>query len=417
MTNKNKPLVEEVAFDNLDDILGTSATAVITPEEEKNTVLKNPNVDTSFIDNVEEEEEEEEKETTNEEENSNEADTSFLDEEFEEEEDEEIETRGRKKQTKDIAISAVSNLIKKGLIQPFVNENGELEKPLEEYTQQDIEELIEANIQDGIQKVAQDAPLRVFSTLPEEVQHVVNYALNGGQDTKAVFKILSQTQEVYELSLDNEDDQEKIVRQWMHSQDWGTSEEIENEIQDLKDSNKLKAKAEVFKPKLDAKQAQVVQAKLAAQAKAQEQAMLAAKTYAEDVYHTLKKGELNGIPLNDKIQNMLYFGLTDKSRYNDRNGNPTNELGYLLEQYQYGDKKNLDVINEVLWLMKDPAGYKKEVMNKAVNENNKKTARVLRTAEQQAINPSSSAMSQKQTSSTQPRQTIKKQNRNIFSRS
>jgi hypothetical protein len=97
----------------------------------------------------------------------------------------------------------------------------------------------------------------------------------------------------------------------------------------------------------------------------------------ENVYETLKPGELNGIKLDKKTQSQLYSGLVQPS-YPSISGKPTNLLGHLLEKYQFIEPKH-DLIAEVLWLLSDPDSYKNEIRKHAKTEATQETVRNLKT--------------------------------------
>jgi len=273
-------------------------------------------------------------------------------------------------------IEAANKLIEEGVLQPFDDD-----KDIADYTVDDFKELIQANIENKVSDTAKNAPVELFQTLPEEVQAVVSYALNGGTDMKTVFGQLAKAQETFDLDITKESDQEMVVRQWLNSLDVDTAEEIEDEINLLKDRGDLEKYASKYKPKLDAKQAEVIQKRLDDQKAAEERKVKQSKNYQKTVYETLNTTELNGIPLNNKVQNMLYYGLTDKSRYQDSKGKPTNALGYYLEQHQFGEKPNPGLVAEALWLLSDPEGYKGSVKQIGSKEATADTIRKLKTEE------------------------------------
>lgn len=409
--------VEEVDFDNLDDLLGIpSASSVIAPAEAKNSVLKSDKVDISFLDEISDDDTESLKDP----EVAKAAVSAIVDaplNDDEEEDDEDDATKvnkgGRPKLTKDAMIEAATRLIDKGVLQPF--DDG---KPLADYTVDDFEELIQANIDSQTSEVAQNAPVQLFQQLPEEVQAVIHYALNGGQDIKSVFSQLAKAQETFDLDVANEQDQESIARQYLNLSGFGSVEEIEDEINVLKDRGDLAKYAERYKPKLDARQAEVIEKRLKDQQSAQARKNDMEKKYHDVVYNTLNSNNLNGIPLNNKVQTMLYYGLTDATKYQDAKGNPTNALGYLLEQHQFGEKANPSLVAEALWLLADPVNYRNSVKQLGANVANANTVRALRT-EEASRNTSSTGIGEQNSNPSRvsnKREPIKRQGKSLFSR-
>lgn len=371
--------VEEVDFDNLDELLGVTESIIGSDEPIKPSVFDGGKVDTSFLDddNIDKNNPDALKDVVI----TNDDISKLVDDDLENEDDDSDAKKsqnkgGRPSLSKDALIEAATSLIEEGVLQAFDDD-----KPLSDYTVNDFKELITANIENQVSTTAQNAPVELFQTLPEEVQAVVSYALNGGSDLKTVFGQLAKAQETFDLDVENANDQEVIVRQWLNSLDVDSAEEIEDEINMLKDRGDLEKYALRYKPKLDAKQAEIIQQRLDDQKKAEHRKQEQTKVYQTTVFNALNTTELNGIPLNPKVQNALYYGLIDKSKYQDSKGRPTNALGFYLEQHQFGEKTNPGLVAEALWLLSDPDGYRSSVKQIGNKEANAKTVRMLKTEE------------------------------------
>jgi hypothetical protein len=410
--------VEEIEI-NIDDIFGgVGADNVMLPKEEKKpSIFSKETVDTSFIDKTEEQENASEALNKN---SYNPVDVTEstddvineLDSMIAEEEENEFKGKGgRPKLDKSGLFELATKMIDEGSLIPFDDD-----KPIEEYTAADFRELFEANFQDRESKVAQRVPQEFFQSLPPELQVAAKYIADGGQDLKGLFRTLSQVEEVRDLNPANENDQAEIARQYLYATNFGTAEEIEQEIEDWKDLDRLEQKANQFKPKLDRMQEQIVARQLAEQESRKQQQAEAAQVYTENVYNTLVQGELGGLKLDKKTQSMLYSGLVQPN-YPSISGKPTNLLGHLLEKYQFVEPRH-DLIAEALWLLQDPNGYKdkiKSIGNKAAVE---QTVRKLKTEEGRKQNSSSLNTNMEETSykSTKPTRTIKRNTKGFFSR-
>ena len=422
MANEEKSTeeVKEVEWTgDLDDLLGTKAATVIAPDEEsKKSVLASTKVDTSFLDKSPEEsdnEEDEEVEETKEESKQPASKTDLgeiladpkEEDDYEEDEEEPVNKGGRKP----ALIEAMTKLVDNGTIQLF-----EDAQDISKYTNDEIVELIEANISEKVNETAQKAPMEIFNQLDPKLQEVVAYNLNGGADIVNVLKNVTRSQEVANLNPNEEKDAERIVREWLRETNFGTDDEIEDEITAYIDRNELDKKANQFKPKLDKKQAEIMQRRLAEQEQKREQAEQAKKTYAEKVFNTLNQPHLNGLPLNNRIQTALYYGITETNNHQDRDGNPTNELGYLIEQYQLNPQANMGVLLEALWLLKDPQGYRDSVQSIGQQKATAEQYRKLKTAE--AGRKTSSSTQGEQRGAPASRKSVKRRkgSRNIFSR-
>ena len=295
--------------------------------------------------------------------------------EVEETQEEPKAKRGRK------TISGISDvfgkLIKDDKIVPFDDD-----KPLEEYTAKDWEELIEANLEEKANQVRQETPKQFFQSLPQELQIAARYVADGGKDLKGLFSTLAQVEETRDLDVKKASDQEKIITEYLSATGYGTTEEIQEEIEIWKDLGKLEQQANKFKPKLDKMQEKVVAQKIQEQELKKKQQEQASKAYMKNVYDTLKDGKLGDIKVDRKTQAMLYHGLVQPN-YPSVSGKNTNLLGHLLEKYQFVEP-NYSLISEALWLLQDPEGYKAKIMDKGAQKSVEKTVRKLKTEQSNA---------------------------------
>lgn len=421
---ENSTTVEEVDV-NIDELFGAGGDNILLPEEKK-TIFTKEKVDTTFIDNTDDSSNNtySEKNSQNEEEeefskkstvaNS----TADIDKEIEALDDlinqeEENESKGgRPKLEKSGLLDIATKMIEEGTLIPFDDD-----KPLEEYSAADFRELFEANFQEREAKVKQQVPKQFFESLPRELQYAAKYVADGGNDLKGLFKTLAQTQETIELDPSNESHQEEIARQYLYATRFGTPEEIEAEIEDWKDLDRLEKKAQQFKPKLDAMQEEIIARKLAEQEVQKKRQEEASRQYTENVYNVLAQGEIGGVKLDRKTQSLLYSGLVQPS-YQSISGRPTNLLGHLLEQYQFGEEPRHDLIAEALWLLKDPEGYKSKIKSIGSKETTEKTVRALKTESQRMRNTSSNNTTTdvKSKNPTNKPRSLQRPGKNIFSR-
>jgi len=412
--------VEEVDV-NLDEIFGNvGAENVMLPndsetEEKKSKLFSKPEeIDTTFIDKTESKTETPEKEMTAEEKIESTPDSvveealSELDEAITAEEAGDA-IPGKSKKDKNSLIDLANKMIEEGTLFGFDDD-----KPIEDYSTKDFRELFEANFQDRESKIRENTPKEFFNSLPQELQVAAKYVADGGTDLKGLFRTLSHVEEVMDLDPDNEAHQAEIARQYLTATNFGTPEEIQEEIETWHDIEKLGKKAHQFKPKLDRMQEQIVSQQLAEQEHKKAQQEHQAKAYMEDVYTTLSAGTLGDIKLDKKVQNHLYSGLVQPN-YPSISGKPTNLLGHLLEKYQFVEPRH-DLIAEALWLLSDPNGYKNKIKSIGSQDAVANTVRQLKTA--QSKKNISSTKSPNQDSARRSRtktKTVQRKN-NLFKR-
>jgi hypothetical protein len=388
MTDETKDLnevVDSTTVDqvnvNIDELFGMpGAESVMLPDsdnEKPKSMFYKENVDTTFFDNpsttLEDKKEAVEKKIEVDE-TINELDNLIAQEE-------EAGNKGRPKVDKSGLAELASKMIEEGSLIGFDDE-----KPLEEYTTKDFRELFEANFQERENAIRENTPREFFNALPEELQVAAKYVADGGQDLKGLFRTLAHVEEMRQLDPSDEYDQAEIARAYLNTTGFGTAEEIEAEIQDWKDLNRLEQKANQFKPKLDMMQEEIIARQLAEQEHKKTMQAEQAKAYQENVYSTLAGGTIGGLKLDKKVQGLLFSGLVQPN-YPSISGKPTNLLGHLLEKYQFVEPRH-DLIAEALWLLADPNGYKSKVRDQGSKQTTEKVVRQLKTEESRKITSS-----------------------------
>ncbi len=364
------------------------AESIITPQEVKEikpTVFSKKGQDLSFLD-TEDNKEDENKTKTPE---ATKADLQdILDTEVKKPEEGDDDSDGSSQKAK----GGRPRTEKSGLVEFFkkriesnemfaFDDYDEKKQTLDEYlsslAEKDMEELWQANLDNMKQEVASQTPAEFFESLPQELQYAAKYVADGGQDLKGLFAALAQVEEVRQMNPKDENDQEGIVRSYLQATNFGSPEEIEEEVTTWKDLGVLEKKAKQFKPKLDQMQEQIVQMQLAEQEQRRQQQEAAAEAYVQNVFEALRPAEINGLKLDKKTQAQLYTGLV-QPQYPSISGRPTNLLGHLLEKYQYVEP-NYGLIAEALWLLSDPDSYRNELKKQGKNANVEQTVRTLKT--------------------------------------
>lgn len=307
--------------------------------------------------------------------------TDVFDELDKEDQDEEKKSKGgRPKTEKSGLVEFLKKRIESKEMFAF-DDYDESKQSLDDYLgglgEKDIEELWQANIDNLKQEVAAKTPQEFFESLPEELQYAAKYVADGGQDLKGLFQALAQVEQVRSLNPADENDQEGIVRSYLAATGFGTEEEIQEELNTWKDLGVLEKKAKQFKPKLDQMQEEIVQSQLAEQEARKQQQEQAAQAYMQNVFEALRPAEINGLKLDKKTQAQLYSGLVQPN-YPSISGRPTNQLGHLLEKYQFVEP-NYPLIAEALWLLSNPEEYRANLVKQGKNQAVEQTVRQLKT--------------------------------------
>jgi hypothetical protein len=413
----NNSTVDNVSIDNIDDFLPMpGAESIVTSDDEDDEKpnlfsSNNKSVNMDFLDDTSK------KKTTDEDEETSEA-IAELDTALENGDDEEEPKSkpGRKKTDKSGLVDFLKKRIEGNEMFAF-DDFDDSKQSLDDYlgglSEKDVEDLWKANVDNMKNEVAAATPKEFFESLPEELQYAAEYVAKGGQDLKGLFRALAQVEEVRTLDARQPEHQEIIVRQYLQASGFGGGDQelIEDQIQEWFDNGNLQKKAIQFQPKLNDMQEEVVQAKLAQQEAFRQQQQQKKEAYMQNIYETLKPSELNGVKIDGKRQKMLWDELTTV-KYESLTGRPTNLLGKLLEDYQFGQKPRYDLIAETLWLLSDPEDYKENIRKQAKNEVVQDTVKKLKTEEARRL---SSYVKDEDTDERTPSKRLSKP-QNIFSR-
>lgn len=265
-------------------------------------------------------------------------------------------------------IETVNELITNGDLVGF--EDGAI-KSLDE-----ARELIKLNVQEAKKAGFDDIWKDKVNSFSPQVQAILKYAENGGQDITPLLNAISQVEEVSNFDIETEDGQEAILEQYYKVQGWD-DEDIKDEIESAKDLNKLKSKAEKFLPKLDQMHQQRVEQMMQSQVEAEKEAELARQNYLTTIKTTLSKDKLADIKLAKQDKAMLWDSLTNIN-YKSWSGQPTNKFFKKLEEIQAGKTADYDHFLEIVHMTVDPKGFKDKLREELKTQGTVETARKLK---------------------------------------
>lgn len=293
--------------------------------------------------------------------------------------------------------SALESLIKDEVLFPF-----DEDKKLSEYGTDDIKELIKANIEHRKTESLENEMAEFFESLPDEIKYAAEYVANGGTDLKSLFKALAATEEIKTLDTGNLKDRESIIREYYRAIEWGSEDEIAEEVNRIKElgDSELEKQAAKFKPKLEKMYDDITKQQLARQERARQLQEQEMTTYLENAQEAIKAGKIGDLALDKKTQVSLWAGLTQPT-HQTRRGISTNELGHLLEKYQYTEP-DFEKIYKVLWLLRDEKGFEEALAKKLKNEVVGQTVRVLKTEQGKRAGNATSETRETDTDATKP---------------
>jgi len=245
-----------------------------------------------------------------------------------------------------------------------------------------LHQMLDANWEAKEKDLLERTPKEFFEALPEELQYAAKYVLDGGTDMKALFGALAQVEQVKALDISTEEGQLQTARAYLQATGFGRgkAEVIEKQVTEWKDEGKLAEKAATFKPDLDDMQKEQVQYRLKQQEDFNRQQKELANAYANNLHKALEKADLNGVKIDRRTQANIFNGLTQLA-YPSASGKPTNLLGHMLDKIMYVEP-NFALLAEATYLLSDPEGYRKSVMQMGKNDQVAKTVLQLKTEQQ-----------------------------------
>lgn len=237
-------------------------------------------------------------------------------------------------------------------------------KPYEGFSDEEepTMEMLVKLVNHNLELAKQESQIEFVSSLSPLAQRIVEMDINANSESevKSLISSLLEEDNIKSLSVDNEFDQERIVRKWFSNENW-TSQEVDEKVKELRDANLLQKEAQRIKPKLDAKAEEI--------AKKQEEAAKAMRdlekrydaSYLDKIGTTLQ-GKVAGISLTKEEATKVYTLLDPQKRQFDI-GDKKVEMT-LLERYLLGYKYSQDADTEALTLAAHILLDKENFLNK-----------------------------------------------------
>lgn len=264
-------------------------------------------------------------------------------------------------------LTTINNLVDKGIIvEPYEGFTEDTEP-----TQEVLLNFLEHNLEIRDRKVIED----FIGDISPLAQRILEYDLNSkGQNTESYLRTLIEENNIKSLNVENEYDQEKIMRLWLKDEDW-TSDEIEEKIQDLKNSSLLQKEANRVKPKLDARAEAIAKEEEEAQRMLRQIETKRKEDFFNRVESIIKTGKVDNLTIGredaEKIMSLL---LVDDVPVRLPEGKEL-RMNYLeaeIFKHKYSSKGNPNLLIQVAYLLSNPEKFYKQFANavqtKEVNE-------------------------------------------------
>lgn len=228
-------------------------------------------------------------------------------------------------------------------------------------------------VEHNMNKKNNDSLVEFFDSLTDYTKRIVSYDLNSkGENIESYLRTLIEENNIKSLSVDNEYDQEKIVRQWYQNSGDFTKDEIEEKLNDLKEASQLEKEAKRLKPKLDQIAEKIAKVQEDNQRQFRELEKQMSEDYTERVIEVLKKGNINGVSLNKEELSTIYSYLTDDKMEVTIHGGKKAQMSPLEAVIFYNkyDKKNGSVENLALatLLLTNPKKFEEVYLKRATTK-------------------------------------------------
>lgn len=292
-----------------------------------------------------------------------------VDNEKEEEEQEEDQPGQATTKVPRNSARAIQMLVDADIIKEFEFEEGK-EKKISEYTDKELADLVKENIALHSTNSGSKAVQELMEGLSPTLQAAIEYQRNGGTEVNRIFRQLAAVEEVSDLDLATSAGKENTIRAYLSEISKLTPDEVEADLADIKDRQKLDDLAKRYHPKIrehrENEAAAIVEKQQREYKAIQEQTAKINK----QVEAVLLKGELAGQKLDHSTQSMLYAGLT-------RN---VGELGQIVSRL--GVKADISHLLQVMWLLQDPKSFMEKFATATKNEHSEEVHKKLRTTAQ-----------------------------------
>jgi len=241
--------------------------------------------------------------------------------------------------TKSELVEFLADKIQNSGFQPFNDYDEEKFASVEEYLntlpKKDLRELLENNYQARETNIKDTYKQEVYNALPGHLKNAVKALITDGIDPREVYGALARVEQTTALDPTKEADQLAIAYNYLQTTQFGTLQEIEEQISEWEEQGKIEQKAKQFKPKLDKLQEDQVQAYAQQADQIRQEREQNAAAYYNAVVDVLKKGEVKGHKLGAKDQQSLYDAMLISMKPSQLNGELQDALMQKIEQVKY----------------------------------------------------------------------------------
>ena len=279
---------------------------------------------------------------------------------------------GEPEETENGYLTLINKLTEAGIIEAAYEDFDAEAEPDEEM----LTKLLTHNQALAVEKEMED----FFSSLSDTTRRILEFDINSedkGQIT-TYLQTLVEENNIKSLSIENEFDQEKILREWYRSEELYTQAEVDEKLSDLKDANLLEKEAKRIKPKLDLKAEEIAKVKEKEQRDLRELEDSVSKAYSDKLVETLKKGKVGGIPVTREEATRLLSILSNDKIEVKIHGNKKammTPMEYMLYYHKYDQRGNIENVAMAALLLSDPKKFEEAYAKRVETKNTEEFVR------------------------------------------
>lgn len=247
-------------------------------------------------------------------------------------------------------------------------------------TAADLEELIFANLQHAKAEPIEQFKEDFFAGLPQEVRIAYEYSQKGAtsKDIKSLFKNFSELDEVSSLDISTEKGQKEIIKSYLLETKFGTEDEIDQEIEDWMDLDKLEDKASKFLPKLEKLRESSIAQKLEAQREQERNQIEFKQKFVNNVISATDKPQFINLKLPKQERISLQRDMLENNYVSQLTGRPVNALGNVLEDISFVNP-NPEFLAEIVYFATKPEEFMKNITEQLKEKEMGNTIKKLKT--------------------------------------
>ena len=286
---------------------------------------------------------------------------------IEDEEDEEEEEEVIEDDNDDEDSDNPFEVFAKGLAQAGILDLEDEENEVSEWNEQNFIEVMEKTVDNRMWAKMEEMAMETYG---EAGVKLIEDIFINKVPVQEYLRMFSNEQIVENVDLSSEDNQERVVRLYL-AKTGMEADEIEDQLAYIRDNDRLEAYAEKYHEKLVVKMSEERE-RLASESEARIAAMRQKEEEREELYasvleESLKSGEIEGYPINDKDAEQLFSFVLDKPHVLP-NGQRISDFEYRLATMRQEDPKKFLAVARLVQKDLDLTPVKRKAVSEETNQ-------------------------------------------------